>query len=50
MGSVPKNDLSFLLNSIINIFVWSKTEKGTDRGKEHETKRETAREPRHKTD
>lgn len=41
MGSVPKNDLSFLLNSIINIFVWSKTEKGTDRGKEHETKRET---------
>lgn len=46
VGSVPKNDLSFLLNSIIHIFVWSKTEKGTDREKEHET----ARELRHKTD
>lgn len=50
VGSVPKNDLAFLLNLIIHIFVWSKTEKGTDRGKEHETKRETARDLRHKTD
>ncbi len=39
VGRVPKNDLSFLLNSIIHILVWSKTEKGTGSEKEHETKR-----------
>lgn len=41
---VPKNNLSFLLNSIIHITVWSKIEKGTFSEKEHKTKRK-----RHKT-
>ncbi len=36
VGRVPKNDLSFLLNSIIHILVWSKMEKGT--GSEKKTR------------
>lgn len=50
VGRVPKNDLSFLLNSIIHILVWSKTEKGTDREKGRDKEKETVRKLRHKAD
>lgn len=50
VGRVPKNDLSFLLNSIIHILVWSKTEKGTDGEKGRDKEKETVRKLRHKAD
>lgn len=43
VGSVPKNDLSFLLNSIMHILVWSKIKK-RQAGKKDVRQRETQQE------